>query len=49
MLGGKSKELVPENVAIKDKELRDQIKYLLELPDEKYNDSLLTSKLRQFI
>lgn len=49
MLGGKSKEVLPENGAIKDKELRDQIKYLLELPDEKYNDSLLTSKLRQFI
>jgi hypothetical protein len=29
--------------------LRDQVKYLLELPDNEYNDKLLTSKLRQYI
>ena len=40
---------MPENKDIKDKELRDQVKYILELPDDKYNDGLLTSKLRAFI
>ena len=49
LLGGKPKNVVAENVDIKDKALRDQIKYLLALPDDQYNDSLLTSKLRQFI
>jgi hypothetical protein len=49
LLGGKSKEVLPENVEIKDKELRDQVKYLLELPDDQYNDQKLTSKMRQFI
>ncbi len=46
---GKQKEPLPENIAIKDKELRDQVKYILELPEDKYNDKLLTSKLRQYI
>ena len=49
MLGGKNKDVLPENVAIKDRALKDQIKYILELPDDKYEDKLLTSKLRQFI
>ncbi len=49
LIGKKPQEPLPENVAIKDKELRDQVKYLLELPDDQYNDKLLTSKLRQFI
>ncbi len=49
LLGNKAKDVLPENGEIKDKELRDQIKYILELPDEEYNDKLLTSKLRQFI
>lgn len=43
------KEVQPENVAIKDQELRDQVKYLLELPDDQYDDKKLTSKLRQYI
>ena len=47
--GNKAKDVLPENVAIKDKTLRDQVKYLLELPDNEYNDKLLTSKLRQYI
>ena len=38
-----------ENTKIKNKELKDQIKYLLELPDEEYDDNKLTSKLRQYI
>ncbi len=41
--------VVQENSSIKDKELKDQVKYLLELPDEEYSDSKLTSKLRQYI
>ena len=49
ILGGKTTEVLPENIAIKDKEMRDQIKYLLEIPDDQYNDKLLTSKLRKFI
>jgi len=48
-VGDKAKDVLPENVAIKDKALRDQVKYLLELPDNEYNDKLLTSKLRQYI
>ena len=40
---------MPENTLIKDKELREQVKYLLELPDEQYNDQKLTSKMRQYI
>lgn len=39
----------PENPIIKDKDLKEQIKHILELPDEEYNDSKLTSKLRQYI
>jgi len=39
----------PENVDIRDQELRDQVKYLLELPDDQYDDKKLTSKLRQYI
>lgn len=46
---GSKKEVLPENAEIKDKELREQVKYLLSLPDDQYNDKLLTSKLRQFI
>lgn len=34
---------------IKDKDLKEQIKYLLELPDDQYSDGKLTSKLRQYI
>ncbi len=49
IVGKKPQEPLPENVTIKDKDLRDQVKYILELPDDKYNDGLLTSKLRAFI
>ena len=48
-MGKKPQEVLPENIAIKDKELREQIKYLLEVPDAQYNDKALTSKLRAFI
>jgi len=48
MMGGK-KVPFPENTEIKDKELREQVRYLLELPDEQYNDQKLTSKMRQYI
>ena len=45
----KPSEPKPENTLIKDKDLRDQVKYILELPDADYNDKMLTSKLREFI
>lgn len=45
----KTPEPKPENNLIKDKDLRDQVKYILELPDSDYNDKMLTSKLREFI
>lgn len=47
--GATTKEVLPENANIKDKELREQIKYLLELPDDQYTEEKLTSKVRQFI
>ncbi len=46
---GDKKEVLPDNAIIKDQELRDQVKYLLELPDDQYDDKKLTSKLRQYI
>ena len=49
LLGGKAKASLPENADIKNKELKDQVKYLLEIPDDQYNDSKLTSKMRQYI
>jgi len=45
----KSKEVLLENTDIKDMDLKEQVKYILTLPDDKYEDKLLTSKLRQFI
>jgi len=42
-------QVPPENKDIKDKALREQVKYLLELPDTQYNDQKLTSKMRQYI
>jgi len=44
----KDKE-IEENILIKDKDLKEQVKYLLEMPDNEYSDKKLTSKLRQFI
>lgn len=38
-----------DNALIKDKWLKEQIKFLLEMPDEEYNDKKLTSKLRQYV
>ncbi len=35
--------------AIKAQELRDQIKKVLEIPDEEYKDSMITSDMRRFI
>lgn len=34
---------------VENKSLQDQLRYLINLPDEKYKDSLLTSKLREHI
>ena len=41
--------VVEDNSLIKDKDLKEQIKFLLELPDEEYSDKKLTSKLRQYV
>jgi hypothetical protein len=49
ILNKASVEPAPENSDIKDQELRNQVKYLLELPDAEYSDKKLTSKLRQYI
>jgi len=46
---GKKQVSKLENELIKNKDLKDQVKYLLELPDEEYSDKKLTSKLRQYI
>lgn len=48
-LGNKSNTMLPENADIKDKNLREQVQYLLNIPDKEYNDKMLTSTLRQFI
>jgi conjugal transfer ATP-binding protein TraC len=40
---------VEENPQIVNKELKDQVKYLLELPDAEYNDKKITQQLRKFI
>lgn len=45
----KGNAIPEENSLIKDKDLKEQIKFLLELPDAEYNDKKLTSKLRQYI
>lgn len=42
---GEKKEESP----LKDKSLEEQIKYLINLPDEEYSDKLLTPKLRNYI
>ncbi len=49
MFARTSQQPLPENQAIKDKDLKEQVKYLLELPDDQYNDQKLTSKMRQYI
>lgn len=38
-----------ENNDIVNKELKEQVKYLLNLPDEEYDDKKLTNKLRKYI
>jgi hypothetical protein len=38
-----------ENPQLLNKDLKDQVKYLLELPDDQYNDKKITQDLRKFI
>ncbi|HKL44348.1 MAG TPA: ATP-binding protein [Candidatus Absconditabacterales bacterium] len=45
---GKNEE-TGENPILKNKELKDQIKAIIEMPDNEYSDKKLTSKLRQYI
>jgi uncharacterized protein YeeX (DUF496 family) len=48
--GIKNKEQIKvENSAIKDKDLKEQVKYILELPDSEYSDKMLTSQIREYI
>jgi len=44
-----AKAPAPENEDIKNKDLKEQVKYLLELPDDQYDDQKLTSAIRQYI
>jgi len=39
----------PENPSIANKDLKEQVKYLLSLPDNDYDEKKLTSQLRQYI
>ncbi len=49
-IGGKSKNDESEdNPLLKDLSLKEQVKQIIEIPDEEYSDKLLTSKLRQYI
>lgn len=48
--GWKNDKLEPEeNALLKDKSLKDQIKAIIEMPDEEYSDKKLTSKLRNYV
>ncbi len=40
---------VEENPIIANKDLKEQVKYLLSLPDEEYSDRKLTQALRKYI
>lgn len=43
------KEKIVDNPIIANKELKDQVKYILELPDNEFNDKKITQQLRQYI
>ncbi len=43
------KEKIPDNPIIVNKTLKDQVRYVLELPDEEYNDKKITQELRKYI
>ena len=45
----KKKEKQSENPIIVNKTLKDQVKYILELPDEEYSDKKITQELRKYI
>lgn len=44
-----TKETIADNNAIKNKGIREQVQYILNLPDNEYSDKKLTSELRQYI
>ncbi|MBS8121569.1 VirB4-like conjugal transfer ATPase, CD1110 family [Candidatus Vampirococcus lugosii] len=46
---GKNSKEIDGKSPVENKSLQDQLRYLINLPDEKYKDSLLTSKLREHI
>ncbi len=43
------KEVAPENPLIVNKDMKDQVKYILELPDNEFDARKITQKLRQYI
>ncbi len=47
--GEKSAEETKENPILKNKDLKEQVKAIIEMPDKDYSDKKLTSKLRQYI
>lgn len=46
---GKKKETTPDNPIIVNKTLKDQVRYILELPDDEFNDKKITQELRKYI
>lgn len=44
-----TKETIKDNNVIKDKTIREQVQYILNVPDNEYSDKKLTSELRQYI
>lgn len=45
----KSPSATPDNPTIANKSLKEQVKYILELPDEEYSDKKITQELRKYI
>jgi hypothetical protein len=41
--------VIVDNPIIANKTLKDQVKYILELPDEEFNDKKVTQELRKYI
>ncbi|HRX63696.1 MAG TPA: ATP-binding protein [Candidatus Absconditabacterales bacterium] len=47
--GGKGTDERVENPILKNQDLKDQVKAIIEMPDQEYSDKKLTSKLREYI
>jgi len=46
---GSKKDIVEDNPILKDLSLKEQVKKIIEMPDEEYSEKKLTSKLREYI